>query len=310
MPIPDGSILRRAAPAKINLTLRVVGRRDDGYHLLQSLVAFTAFADTVTLRIGASNAADTGQTVPDETLMEGPFADRVDGSNLVDRARDAFRAATGWTTPSRFEVAKRIPTGAGLGGGSADAAATLRLLNQAAGHPLDDRALVGIGLSLGADVPVCLISRGSVLEGIGETIRPIDIAPLAILLVHPGIGAATPAVFGAHARHYSQSESFPASLSTKESAWRYLLERNGNDLELAATSVVPAIGEALEQLRRRVPDAIVRMSGSGSACFALSRDEAALDRAAVELRAENPGWWVERTHLRSAAPETERVSPP
>jgi 4-diphosphocytidyl-2-C-methyl-D-erythritol kinase len=289
MSSPDiGSSPRRDAPAKVNLTLRVVGRREDGYHLLNSLVAFTAFGDSVAVDIAGARR--------DETLMDGPFAERVDGPNLVDRARDAFRAATGWAEPVRIEVVKRIPTGAGLGGGSADAAATLRLLNQAAGEPLDEPALARI--------------RGSVLEGIGELVRPIEVAPSPILLIHPGVSAATPAVFRAFDQHYSRSESSKASLSTNESLWHYLRQAGGNDLEPAAISVVPAIGNALDQLRRHLPEAIVRMSGSGSACFAIGADQAALDTAAERLRADNPGWWIERTRLRAAAPETEGVLPP
>lgn len=303
MSSPDiGSSPRRDAPAKVNLTLRVVGRREDGYHLLNSLVAFTAFGDSVAVDIAGARR--------DETLMDGPFAERVDGPNLVDRTRDAFRAATGWAEPVRIEVVKRIPTGAGLGGGSADAAATLRLLNQAAGEPLDEPALARIGLSLGADVPVCLASRGSVLEGMGELVRPIEVAPSPILLIHPGVSAATPAVFRAFDQHYSRPESSKASLSTIESLWHYLRQAGGNDLEPAAISVVPAIGNVLDQLRRHLPEAIVRMSGSGSACFAIGADQAALDTAAERLRADNPGWWIERTRLRAAAPETEGVLPP
>lgn len=302
-----GSARRETARAKINLTLEIIGRRADGYHALRSLVAFSRFGDEL----------NCDPDAPFSLAVEGPFAGALGGGNLIEaaaahyaRAFGGTPQATGTTGPSRppflgrgaFHLRKAIPVAAGLGGGSADAAAALRLL---AGQPGDAKtlhALLPVAAELGADVPVCLYSRPAIMTGIGETLRFLPaLPPIPILLVNPGMPLTTASVFLAlNARPLSQAaydgEEAEAAFASIDDVVRYAAARR-NDLEAPAKNLLPVIGDILERLEACDGALLVRLSGSGPTCFALFH-EARLARAAAQfLRAEQPGWWVQETVL-------------
>lgn len=270
------------APAKLNLALHVRRRRDDGYHELETLFAFVVDGDTVTI-----SPADH-----DAFSITGPFADGLitDADNLVIRARDAFRQTFGVTDPVEIVLDKRLPIASGIGGGSADAAATLRAMARMfSADPADDR-LTTIAAALGSDVPACLFGRTMVGRGRGERLRGIaGLPPMAALLVNPGIALSTAAVFAA----WDRVDRGP--LPTGD-AWAIALEGR-NDLEPAARTVVPAIDLVLGRLSRFGGVRLVRMSGSGATCFALFDSAADCATTAAIIRAEHPGWWCLETEL-------------
>lgn len=257
------------APAKVNLTLHVTGRRGDGYHLLDSLVAFADVGDDVTVAPGR------GLTVT------GPFARGVptDGRNLVLRALDLAQA------PRAVTLDKHLPHPAGIGGGSSDAAAVLRLV----GAGLSAEQV----LSLGADVPVCLLARGARMSGIGEIVRPVALPRLCAVLVNPGLSVPTPEVF----RALTTPDNAPmGDLPEWENAGDLIrwLGTMRNDLEPPALTVAPAIGDVLDAIRQSGAG-LARMSGSGATCCGLYPDAAAAARAVTELN--RPGWWVRQAVL-------------
>ena len=280
--------LSERAFAKINLTLRVLGRRADGYHELESLVAFADVADTLTLEPGSTNGLE----------MSGPFAGKsgpVD-DNLVLKSLAELRRRVAGLKGGRFRLEKNLPVAAGIGGGSADAAAALRLLAKANGIAFDDSSLIAAAQAVGADVPVCLGSRPCIMRGIGEVLsEPLDLVLIPAVLVNPGVALVTRAVFGkfkgAHA-----SSGF-ADVPTKTGALIDFLKQQDNDLTDAATECAPVVGQVLAALRAAKGSALVRMSGSGATCFALfdSRDEAEV--AAQRLGSEHKNWWVRATAI-------------
>jgi len=287
-------ILRISAPAKVNLALHVTGRRPDGYHDLDSLVAFTGLGDEITLR----PAAELSLTV------DGPCAAGVpgDAANLALKAALALRERAGDRHPgAHIHLIKNIPPAAGLGGGSADATAVLRGLNQLWELGLDDPALAAIGLTLGADVPVCLYGRPARMQGIGEEISPVSLnvqSKPVLLLVNPGIEIPTKAVFSA------LEPPFGGPLSAfPENGWNTLdalagyLGKNRNDLEDAARKRAPVVGEVMAWLRAQPHCHLARMTGSGATCFGLfSGDRPARD-ALGALKHQYPAWWVCQTPL-------------
>jgi 4-diphosphocytidyl-2-C-methyl-D-erythritol kinase len=276
------------APAKINLALHVVGRRDDGYHLIDTLVTFAGFGDTVS----AAPADGLALTI------EGPFAAGLsDGpDNLVMKAALALRAvaaARGQGTPgAALKLVKRLPVASGIGGGSADAAAALVALDRLWGLGLSPAALAAVGLPLGADVPMCLHGRPLRARGIGEVLETAGpLPPHRLVLVNPGKAVSTPAVFGGLTAR--ENPPLPASppLATAADLAGYLAETR-NDLEPPARALVPAIGDVLDRLRRDPACLFARMSGSGATCFGLYADAGAAAEAAARIGAERPDWWV------------------
>ena len=267
------ALLSEKAFAKINLTLRVLGRRADGYHELESLVAFADIADALTLEPGSADGLE----------MSGPFAGKsgpVD-DNLVLKSLAELRRRIPGLKGGRFRLEKNLPVAAGIGGGSADAAAALRLLARANGIALDDSRLMAAAQSVGADVPVCLDSRPRIMRGIGEVLSPpLDLPPIPAVLVNPGVALVTREVFG----KFKGAHAGPglAGVPTKTGALIELLKQQDNDLTVAATACAPVVGEVLAALRSAPGSALARMSGSGATCFALfgSREEAA---AAAQL---------------------------
>ncbi|WP_407945168.1 4-(cytidine 5'-diphospho)-2-C-methyl-D-erythritol kinase [Oryzicola mucosus] len=273
------------APAKINLALHVVGRRDDGYHLLESLVVFTAFGD----RIVVSPAEE------DSFVVRGHFAAHVplDDGNLVLRARDALRAAFPEQSagPVAIELEKHLPAASGIGGGSSDAAATLRALDRFWNLGAGEARLQALGLPLGADLPMCVAARPLIAAGIGEHTQMLDaFPPLHIVLVNPGVAVGTPDVF----RALTQRDNPPLPPFDTADALQDWLHRTRNDLEQPARSVAAEIGETLDALKDHGAG-FARMSGSGATCFGLFTDAAAAEAAAAGIAEAWPYWFVAAT---------------
>jgi 4-diphosphocytidyl-2-C-methyl-D-erythritol kinase len=281
-----------AAPAKVNLTLRVLGRRADGYHSLESLVVFAAgLADRLTLVPGGALALTVRG--PNATVA-GPVAD-----NLVLKAARALAAETRDLKLGRFTLTKNLPAAAGIGGGSADAAAALRLLARANRLSLDDPRLRRAAKKVGADVPVCLDPRPRVMRGIGEVLSaPLAIPTFAAVLVNPGVTLATKDVFKALRLPAGSRRGRGAQAIPKErGALLAFLADQCNDLEPPAIALRPEIAQALTALRNAPGCSLARMSGSGATCFGLFRSSRAAASAARALAASNPRWWVRATVL-------------
>jgi 4-diphosphocytidyl-2-C-methyl-D-erythritol kinase len=270
------------APAKINLTLRIVGRRADGYHELESLVAFADCGDRLTLT-----------PRPDTALqVTGPFAAACGSGpdNLVLKAATKLAEQVPGLAGGHFRLEKRLPVAAGIGGGSADAAAALRLLASANGLSLDDRQLAGAAIATGADVPVCLEPRARIMRGVGEILGPpLELPKLPAVLVNPGVATATRDVFARFAAtpHHGAPLTDPPQHDLVE-----FLRAHGNDLTAAALACAPAIGEVLDTLAALPGAQFARMSGSGATCFALFATGEAAGHAAANVRTAHPEWWV------------------
>jgi len=271
------------APAKLNLALHVRARRDDGYHALETLFAFVADGDE--LRVEAASE-------PSFTIT-GPFAAGLQngGDNLVTRARDAFADRIAPLPPLAIRLDKRLPVASGIGGGSADAAAMLRVAAHVGGVPLDDPRLMAVAASLGSDVPACLLGRTTIGSGRGETLREIGgLAGRPVLLVNPGVAVATAPVFA----RWDGVDRGP--LPAGDSAWT-IAQEGRNDLTIPAKALAPAIGEVIDTLDALPGALLVRMSGSGATCFAVFGDPAECGDAAGAVRAAYPGWWCLETVL-------------
>ena len=283
------------APAKINFFLRVTGRRADGYHTLQSLFGFAGIAD----RLTAGPAREVTLTAI------GRFAAGLPAdpdANLVVRAARALRARYGVDGGARLRLEKNLPVAAGIGGGSADAAAALRLLARLWDLPAGDDELAGLGRELGADVPACVAGVPALVSGTGEIVETLQALPeCGLVLANPGVPVSTSAVFGARSGAWSQPAAWspPGNLDGLISGLAPL----GNDLTAAAAAMAPEITRVLEALERLPAALLARMSGSGGTCFAVFPDLAKASGAAAELQAEHPRWWVAATTLLSARPE-------
>jgi 4-diphosphocytidyl-2-C-methyl-D-erythritol kinase len=275
--------LEEQAPAKVNLDLRVTGRRPDGYHELDSVVAFAACADRLTF-------------APDRQLaleLKGLFAAALAGvpDNLVLRAARRLADHAGRPPQVRITLDKRIPVAAGLGGGSADAAATLRGLCRLWGLGLTTADLLPLALELGADVPVCLRARPARMRGIGERIEPVELPELDLVLANPHCAVSTAQVFaglGAIAPPGTPDPPMPTGRA-ELLAW---LRARGNHLETPARRLAPPIGEVIEALAAQPGCRLARMSGSGATCFGLFDDQPAAAQAAAAIRRARPSWWV------------------
>jgi len=269
------------AHAKVNLTLHVTGQRDDGYHLLDSLVMFTSLGD----EISVTPADELNLTI------NGPFADELsaDDDNLVLRAARSFGHSAG----AIITLTKTLPVASGIGGGSADAAATLRALSQLWGLPLPDAATQ---LALGADVPVCMSPELTRMAGVGEDIARLGPAPmLDILLINPGVAVSTPTVFSGLARKTNPAmpDTMPDPFDTDD--WVAWLARQRNDLAAPARATSPVINTVLSELTASEGCQLARMSGSGATCFAIFEDAETRDATAAKIRKVHPDWWVATT---------------
>ena len=298
---PLSASQREPAPAKINLFLHILGRLESGHHVLDSLVAFTDVGDAL--------AADPQGGDDLETLtltVEGPFgaalAREAGDDNLVLKAARLLRKEAGVHRGARLRLLKRLPLASGIGGGSADAAATLRALARLWGIDLPRRRFDDIALMLGADVPACFASKTVRMSGIGERLTPMQLPDAGVLLVNPGRPLSTARVFEAFAQRREQRTApyrrplamVPAFADVGVLA-EWLDQATGNDLTEAAAELEPAVAETLIALSE-VPEALcARMSGSGATCFALFADPAAAARGARWLSAQRPQWWIAAT---------------
>jgi 4-diphosphocytidyl-2-C-methyl-D-erythritol kinase len=286
--------LATRAPAKINLTLHVLGRRADGYHALESLVAFAGTGDDLRLEPGSDLAL----------TIEGPTAPLAgsDTDNLVLKAARLLAERVEGLKVGGFHLTKRLPVAAGIGGGSSDAAAALRLLARLNGLPLSHPGLREAARLTGADVPVCLEPRARMMRGVGEVLGPaLDLPRLFAVLVNPRVPMETPAVFKTLDLRPGQVLSGAAHpVLVAQSAQEILaaLKTARNDLEPPARALQPLIGEALALLRGTAGCRLARMSGSGATVFGLYDDCEAAAEAGKQMRRERPDWWVKATSLR------------
>jgi 4-diphosphocytidyl-2-C-methyl-D-erythritol kinase len=288
-----GHELAESGRAKVNLTLRVVGRRLDGYHELESVVAFADCADRLSLAPGPElQLVTTGPLAQDC----GELAD-----NLVLKAARLLGERVPTLKVGSFTLHKVLPVAAGIGGGSADAAAALRLLARANGLSLDDSRLIEVARLTGADVPVCVASRACVMTGIGEALLPLALPRLPGVLVNPRVAVATRDVFNAlglrngellvGAADVIQAFAWPTE-GASTAAWIEALGAGTNDLETPAIGIQPAVGEVLSALTAAAGAHLARMSGSGATCFAIFESGAAAQAAATAIQVAHPQWWV------------------
>lgn len=270
--------INELARAKVNLCLHVTGQQDDGYHLLDSIVVFADIGDQITVA-----SADAFSLT-----INGPFAPDLSAGedNLVLKAARLYAKNC---KGAAITLTKNLPVASGIGGGSADAAATLRAMSRLTGAALPQDA----GLSLGADVPVCLQSIPCRMAGIGELITPIkNMASLSAVLVCPNISVATSSVF--HAITHKDNPPISSSLDGQDLS--AFLHQQRNDLENPSIALVPDIGQCLDQIKQEGAS-LARMSGSGATCFGLFGNDVAAQNAAQSLSSSYPNWWVKACTL-------------
>ncbi|HEY2009732.1 MAG TPA: 4-(cytidine 5'-diphospho)-2-C-methyl-D-erythritol kinase [Rhizomicrobium sp.] len=280
---PGRATIKELASAKINLFLHVGDRRADGFHPLQSLAVFTNLGDVLVMEeaIGLSLAID------------GPFAQGLqgEGDNLVLRAARALG-----TQGARLTLTKNLPVASGIGGGSADAAAALRGLSKL--WQADGKNLQEIAATLGSDIPVCIDSAASFMEGRGEILRPaLSMPRVPMLLVNPGVAVATKDVFAALESRSGEEMTLPRGNFQDTADVLRFLDSTRNDLEAPARQLQPVIGEVLAAIAALPGALMARMSGSGATCFGIFADDDCCERAARALRQSAPGWWVAPTFV-------------
>ena len=285
--------LSEDARAKVNLTLRVVGRRVDGYHELESVVAFADCAD----RLSLTPAPEL------QLVTTGPLAQACGAAadNLVLKAARLLGVRVPNLQQGGFTLDKVLPVAAGIGGGSADAAAALRLLARVNGLAVDDARLVEVARLTGADVPVCLPSRACVMTGVGESLLPLALPKLPCVMVNPRVAVATRDVFAALGLRHGEllvgasdvleAPGWPEAGASVED-WVEALAAGSNDLEAPAMRIQPVISEVISALNATNGAWLARMSGSGATCFAIYENTAEAGRAAQKIRLDHPQWWV------------------
>jgi 4-diphosphocytidyl-2-C-methyl-D-erythritol kinase len=284
-PIVDRGEIEIFAPAKVNLYLHVTGKREDGYHLLDSLVVFAGTGDT--LRFSPAEALFLD--------IDGPGAEDLSpgDDNIVRKAANALAEALGRDeAEASITLEKYLPVAAGIGGGSADAAATLRGLMALWDAELDDETLAAIGLGLGADLPVCLAGRPTQMSVVGEILEPaVPLPPAWLVLVNPRIALSTPAVFKARTGLFTPAAPLTVPPATARDLARELARRT-NDLAEAAIRLEPMVKTMLDAIAATEGCLLSRMSGSGATCFGLYESEEAADAAADAIADQYPDWWV------------------
>jgi 4-diphosphocytidyl-2-C-methyl-D-erythritol kinase len=283
------------APAKINLTLHIEGRRPDGYHELTSLVAFAGAGDYLSFAAGDNFSLN----------VSGPTAIEAGdgGDNLVARVERALRAAKPGLRTGAFDLVKRLPVAAGIGGGSSDAAAALRLLARANGLGADDPALYAAARATGADIPVCLDPRAKMMQGVGERLGPaLRLPPVFAVLVNPRVPVETRAVFQKLGLKPGEAPGYGAHPVISDGmdfdTLLRALKKGRNDMQDAACVLAPVIGDVLAVLAAGRGCRLARMSGSGATCFAVFETCRQAGAAAKAISRAQPGWWVKATLLR------------
>ena len=284
--IPEAS-LKITAPAKINLYLHIVGRREDGLHLLDSLIAFASIHDTLSLTAASEICLE----------IDGPFASQLtaEPNNLVLQAARGLAQICGVDSGAQLQLTKNLPVASGIGGGSSDAAATLKGLIQLWKVQPNNQDLQDLALKLGADVPVCLNNQAAFTCGIGEKISKAEPLPLcSLVLINSGEAVSTPAVFRTRVQlqsGFSKPGRFnymPENVSELAS----ILKSRHNDLDEAAQVLCPEIGQVLRALEGSQGSLLARMSGSGATCFALFSYPEEAAAASLDLAHRHPNWWV------------------
>jgi 4-diphosphocytidyl-2-C-methyl-D-erythritol kinase len=281
------------APAKVNLYLHVLGRRPDGYHILDSLVVFAGCGDRIEVA-----AADRLRLT-----VDGPFASDVPtgNDNLVRRAARALANEVGRAATAAIRLTKSLPVASGIGGGSSDAAATLRALLRLWRIDIDGARLRRLALALGADVPMCLDIRPSFVGGIGERIEAApDLPSCALVLINPRVALPTAQVFARRAGPFSQAARFNGAWPADARALVALLAERRNDLTAAAMAIAPEVASVLDALASTPGVLLARMSGSGATCYGLCETEAMAAAAASTLAARYPQWWIEAAAVAAA----------
>jgi len=287
---------RQQAPAKVNLFLHVTGKREDGYHLLESLVCFTATGDVLSGELRTDGKITLSITGPMAAKLAGDNTD----DNLVMRAAKMLQEFCKTDLGADLILDKRLPIASGIGGGSADAAAAIRLLCDMWKLDLDADTLSRLALSLGADVPVCLHGRTCLMAGIGEEITDLpDLPTVPIVLINPGKAVSTPEIFKARADEaFTLSGAWDTTRSFQSgAALADALSECGNDLTLPATGILAEICDVLNALAREEGCLLARMSGSGATCFGIYDTNDQAERAANAIEAQNPDWWISPTHI-------------
>lgn len=277
------------APAKINLALHVTGQRPDGYHLIESLVTFADAGDEISIE----------PSDRDRLTFSGQFGGMLAanfGTNLIIKALDAMRAAAQGRRcpPVAIHLEKNLPLASGIGGGSADAAAALTGLNEFWGLGLSQAELMRIGLPLGADVPMCIYGKPLIAKGIGEIIEPVALPELPMVLVNPGVGVSTPAIFKALVEKENEALIIRLALPNGRSEIHALVEylrTTRNDLEVPARAIQPVIRDVISALEKSGA-LFARMSGSGATCFGIFADKAAAKSAKASFGKSQPDWWI------------------
>jgi 4-diphosphocytidyl-2-C-methyl-D-erythritol kinase len=281
--------LKIRAPAKINLALHVTGQRPDGYHLIESLVTFADAGDEISIE----------PSDRDRLTFSGQFGGMLAanfGTNLIIKALDAMRAAAQGRRcpPVAIHLEKNLPLASGIGGGSADAAAALTGLNEFWGLGLSQAELMRIGLPLGADVPMCIYGKPLIAKGIGEIIEPVALPELPMVLVNPGVGVSTPAIFKALVEKENEALIIRLALPNGRSEIHALVEylrTTRNDLEVPARAIQPVIRDVISALEKSGA-LFARMSGSGATCFGIFADKAAAKSAKASFGKSQPDWWI------------------
>jgi 4-diphosphocytidyl-2-C-methyl-D-erythritol kinase len=284
----EAEIVRIGAPAKINLFLHVGDKRSDGYHALQSLVAFTEAGDELALTPGDAL----------KLAIDGPFGAGLSAGedNLIVKAARAFQAEAGIARGAHIVLTKNLPVASGIGGGSADCAATLRGLSRLWGLTADIPALQTIGAKLGSDVPVCITCEPQWMEGRGEVLTELPALPeLPIVLVNPGVGVSTGKVFAAMGERHGVDLPLPPHFANAAELIDYL-KTTANDMESPAADLAPEIVEVLDRIAG-AGALLSRMSGSGATCFGLFKDNSWVANAALAIKSAHPDWWVVATNL-------------
>lgn len=288
------AVLKDIARAKVNLTLRVLGRRPDGYHEIESIVAFADEGDTVTLEPGA----------PASVRCTGTFAAAIESANTLDKTFDLLRTSYPSLVLGAVTLQKEIPVSAGLGGGSADAAALLRLVRRANAETAATVDWHAIATAIGADVPVCFAGNAARMRGIGEQIDTLeDFPPLAAVIVNARDAVVphgkTPRVFsalGARQLPPGYAPARPPDHTAQSAIWE-TIRRGRNDLDTPARALMPQIAVISEMLAAAGSATIVRLSGAGPSCFAVFETLEAAKKAAAKIAAARPEWWILPTML-------------